>query len=142
MLQGCKVRLTLDEFNFLVSHASKSMKLELCSAVFFCRYTTTVNQFTVWMVVTRTRPAGCGLFVAPGTNKSKTCLHSSITLVFSIEHSLKYHVEQSYWSGTMTTIYSTWGYPWGAGSRSFHSIYPVGFFFFTTNFFAVTSQIQ
>ena len=46
---------------------------------FYCRYTKIINSCIVWTEVIRIVQAGCGLYVALDTKKSKTCLHSSMT---------------------------------------------------------------
>ena len=79
-LQQC-ISTLVERFSvkkFSVVEASISMKLELC-CFFYFRCTTIVNSCIVWMEVIRTVQAGCGLYVARDTNKSKTCLHSSMT---------------------------------------------------------------
>lgn len=64
------------------------------------------------MGVTKKIPAGCGLFAAHATSRSKTCMLFSTVETSSIEHSRKFHRGESCWFGTMTNTLSFMEFLW------------------------------
>lgn len=64
------------------------------------------------MEATKKIPAGCGLFAAHATSRSKTCMLSSTVETSFIEHSRKFHRGESCWFGTMTNTLSFMEFLW------------------------------
>ena len=82
----------------------------MVTTFFLLRYIRTANLSATLMQVTKTRPAGCGLYAVPDTGKNRTCTPFSTAAIYTTGLFEISRLAGNCWCGTMINTISIWAY--------------------------------